>query len=54
MIELAKAIEAQGSPPTPEQGKTIAETSAYIELHSRIGFGMQVLALAGMAAARWV
>jgi hypothetical protein len=52
MVEIANQIDAQGGPPTPEQMATINETSAYIEQHSRISFGIMIVAVACMAAWR--
>ena len=53
MNELAKAVEGQGGPPTPEQQAELIETAAYFELHSRISFGLMIVAVAGMASARY-
>jgi hypothetical protein len=53
MVEIANQIEAQGGPPSAEQMATIQETSAYINLHSRISFGLMIVAVAGMASARY-
>jgi uncharacterized membrane protein len=53
MKTLAETISAQGGPPTEEQMKTLMDTSAFINLHSRIAFGLMVIAVAGMAAARY-
>ena len=53
MVKLANEIDAQGGPPKPEQMAEIQETAAYIDLHSRISFGLMMVAVVCMSAARY-
>lgn len=53
MIELGKEISAAEEPPAPELVTQQQELQAYIQKHSQIGFVLMVVAVLGMASARY-
>ncbi len=53
MINLGKEIAASEGPPAPELLSQQQELQAYIQKHSQIGFVLMVVAVLGMASARY-
>jgi uncharacterized membrane protein len=50
---LAQELAANQAPPTPEQAAEMQRLQTYMGVHTRIAFGLMVVAVIGMAAARY-
>ena len=53
LIALGKEMAKAEGPPSPDLMAQMTEIQAYIQKHSRIGFGLMVIAVLGMASARY-
>jgi len=52
--ELGEQIAAAGGPPSPEQLASIQAAQADVRQHTLISLGLMIIALAGMASARYL
>lgn len=54
MVAIGKEIEAQGSPPSPEQGAEIAQLQGKLRTFGQINAVFMAIAVTGMAVAQYL